>query len=129
VPIRFRGDCVLIATFLINRLLASLLHNSYPYQLLYNASVEYESFRIFGSLCFASTLPSLRTKFHPRATACVFIGYPQGIKGYKLYDIATKTNFVSRDVFHEHIFPFHFVTHSNKVQDLFPEFVLPKPVC
>lgn len=37
----------------------------------------------------------------------MFLGYPFGIKGYKLFDLSTNTIFVSRDVvFHEHIFPF-----------------------
>lgn len=37
----------------------------------------------------------------------MFLGYPFGIKGYKLLNLSTNTVFVSRDVvFHEHIFPF-----------------------
>lgn len=35
------------------------------------------------------------------------MGYPFAKKGYKLYNMDTKSCFISRDVFHEHIFPFH----------------------
>ena len=36
-----------------------------------------------------------------------FLGYPHGVKGYKLYDLETKTCFLSRDVvFKEFVFPF-----------------------
>lgn len=35
-----------------------------------------------------------------------FLGYPHGVKGYKLYDLETKTCFLSRDVvFKESVFP------------------------
>ncbi|KAL4318408.1 hypothetical protein GQ457_18G006600 [Hibiscus cannabinus] len=44
---------------------------------------------------------------HSRALSCVFIGYPKNIKGYRLYDLQSKTVFVSRDVvFIENEFPF-----------------------
>ncbi|GKG14329.1 cysteine-rich receptor-like protein kinase 8, partial [Tanacetum coccineum] len=46
-------------------------------------------------------------KFSPRGVPCLFLGYPQHQKGYKLYNLLTKTKFVSRDVqFYEEIFPY-----------------------
>lgn len=38
---------------------------------------------------------------------CVFLGYPYGQRGDKLYDLEDHKIFLSRDVkFQEHIFPF-----------------------
>lgn len=112
LPIQFWGDCVLIAAFLINRTPSHILDWQTPYFRLNGTTADYTYLRTFGCLCFASTLDSHRSKFHPRAIPLVFVGYPPGVKGYRLYDIENKKFFISRDVvFHEGIFPFHQITN------------------
>lgn len=51
-------ECLLTATFLINRTRSPLLDNKSPYELLYQKPVDYTSLRVFGCLAFASTLPA-----------------------------------------------------------------------
>ncbi|KAK3018877.1 hypothetical protein RJ639_004442 [Escallonia herrerae] len=46
-------------------------------------------------------------KFAPRSRHCVFLGYPPGKKGWRVYDLETNQVFFSRDVkFEETVFPF-----------------------
>lgn len=127
MPIKFWGECILTACHLINRTLSPVISWQTPFFRLFKKNADYTRLRVFGSLCFASTVSSNRTKFLRRVIPSVFVGYPQGIKGFKLYDIEHKRFFVSRDVvFHEHLFPFHNIADKDEIPDPFPDLVLPK---
>ncbi|XP_019261720.1 PREDICTED: uncharacterized protein LOC109239589 [Nicotiana attenuata] len=107
VPIRLWGDCLLTATYIINRLPSRLLQNKSPYELLFGKTPSYSHLRTFGRLCFATVPIPQRDKLKPRVIPCVFLGYPFAKKGYKLYNLQSKQYFVSRDViFHKQLFPF-----------------------
>uniref|UniRef100_A0A803P5L5 Integrase catalytic domain-containing protein n=1 Tax=Cannabis sativa TaxID=3483 RepID=A0A803P5L5_CANSA len=126
IPIQYWTECLLTAVFLINRTPTPNLANKTPYKILFKKQPDYTNFRCFGCLAFASTLTSHRTKFEPRARTCVFLGYPRGVKGYRLYDLNTKQIFISRNVvFHEHVFPFHKLNNAAKNIDPFLPFIFP----
>ncbi|XP_070043049.1 uncharacterized protein [Nicotiana tomentosiformis] len=106
LPTKYWGDCVLTATYLINRLPYYVLDNSSPIEKLHDTPPSYDHLRSFGCLCFTTTPKPGRDKFQSRAIASVFIGYPCGKKGYKLLNLSNHSILFSRDVqFHESIFP------------------------
>ncbi|CAH9101367.1 unnamed protein product [Cuscuta europaea] len=107
VPVRLWGECVLAAVYLINRTPSDLLGGKTPHGVLTGVSPLLSHLWILGCLCFAYTHQSRGDKFSSRSRKRVFLGYPHGKKGWKLYDWETGEIFVSRDVqFHEDVFPF-----------------------
>ncbi|KAK9740126.1 hypothetical protein RND81_03G013500 [Saponaria officinalis] len=107
LPIKFWGDCLMTATYLINKMPIEILRWKTPFEVLFGHPPSYDALRVFGCLCYSTRPPTYRDKFGSKARRCIFIGYPFGQKGYKLYDLDTHTTFVSRDVLlKEHIFPF-----------------------
>ncbi|XP_075091729.1 uncharacterized protein LOC142171908 [Nicotiana tabacum] len=94
---RFWGDYVRTAVYLINKLPTSILQGKSPYELLFGKPAKIDHLRVFGCLCYASNLPTGDT-FTVRVKMVVLIGYSETQKGYRLYDLESRSVFVSRDV-------------------------------
>lgn len=78
-----------------------------PHEVLFGRTPDYSSLRIMGCLCFASPWPKPHDKYESCGIKCIFLGYLQGQKAYKLYDLTSKRIFSSRDViFYEDTFPY-----------------------
>jgi hypothetical protein len=45
-------------------------------------------FHIFGSRAWAKIPSEKRKALDPQSTECIFVGYPDGVKGYRLIDLS-----------------------------------------
>ncbi|XP_021995273.1 uncharacterized protein LOC110892412 [Helianthus annuus] len=105
-PLRFWSECVLTATYLINRTPSSVLNGKSPNDLVFGYAPVLNQLRVVGWLCFSTVLNN-SDKFNIHAEKCVMIGYSNEKKGYKLWSLDQKMTFYSRDVrFYETVFPF-----------------------
>ncbi|KAM0060751.1 putative RNA-directed DNA polymerase [Helianthus debilis subsp. tardiflorus] len=107
LPKRFWGECILTATYIINRLPTQIIENKTPYELLHGEKPNYDHMRVLGCLAYYRSIETNGYKFEIRGRPGVFMGYPSGTKGYKIYDLSNGKIIQSRDVkFAERVFPF-----------------------
>ncbi|GJT83636.1 ribonuclease H-like domain-containing protein [Tanacetum coccineum] len=76
-----------MAAYLLNLIPSSAIQNEIPCTKLFNKQPDYSRLRIFGCLCY----PHLHSpyKLAPRATPCIFLGYPAYHRGYRCLDLST----------------------------------------
>ncbi|GKC11484.1 putative RNA-directed DNA polymerase, partial [Tanacetum coccineum] len=81
IPLKMWTECILTATYLINRLPSSMLNGKSLYEMIYKKCPTLSHLRVFGCLCFA-TIVNNNEKFSSRSEKCVMIGYSNFKKGY-----------------------------------------------
>lgn len=100
LPVHFWGECLLTATFIINKLPT---HES-SWVIIWSTSIiwQLKNFWLFG-LCLSTFHRQICSKSCERN----FSRIPIGQKEYKFFDLITKKTFVTKHVkFHESVFPF-----------------------
>ncbi|GJX28420.1 retrovirus-related pol polyprotein from transposon TNT 1-94 [Tanacetum coccineum] len=60
--------------------------------------INYYDLHIFGSPVYVMYNTQETTKLDPKSKKCLFLGYTDGVKGYRLWDPTAHKVFVSRDV-------------------------------
>ena len=110
MPRNLWGFGVLTVVYLNNRVPTQVLNWKSPLELLETKFPNIQQRenlkpRIFGCVGYVLSYDVNKDKLSPRAHRCVFIGYSNTQKGYKLYHPSTKRVFVSKDVtFDENIY-------------------------
>lgn len=69
---KYSTNFVIIAVYLINRTPTPILQHKSPFKILYKTEPSYSHLRVFGCLCFVSTLSYAQTKFGTRARRFFF---------------------------------------------------------
>jgi hypothetical protein len=98
LPKTFWAHAVSHSVHIINRLPTPYLSQKSPFQILHNSLPDINNLKVFGSLCFATTLSANRKKLDPRSRKCIHLGFKTGVKGYVLFDLKSREIFLSRDV-------------------------------
>lgn len=69
---------------------------------------------MFDSSCYTHHRARDKDKFGSRSRHCVYLGYPFGKKGWRVYDKEKEEFLITRDViFQETVFPFESILTSS----------------
>ena len=69
-----------------------------PFKEYFGHKLDVSNLWVFGSTAWAQILLDKRRDLQPQSIECLFIGYPDESKGFKLLDIKTKYIIIKRSV-------------------------------
>ncbi|KAH9662167.1 hypothetical protein KPL70_024758 [Citrus sinensis] len=115
LPRSFWAEAVNTASYLVNRSPSSAISFKTPEELWKGKPANYQNLRVFGCPAY---LHINQGKLDARALKGVFVGYPDGVKGYKIWCKDQGKCIVSRDVvFHESVLLKENTEHETELQD------------
>nr|KYP62795.1 Retrovirus-related Pol polyprotein from transposon TNT 1-94 [Cajanus cajan] len=76
LPDCFWSFALLHATYLINCIPTPFLKNTSPFEKLHGVQCDIAMIKVFGCLCYITTITSQRKKLDPRAHPCIFSRFP-----------------------------------------------------
>nr|GEY96269.1 retrovirus-related Pol polyprotein from transposon TNT 1-94 [Tanacetum cinerariifolium] len=82
LPKTFWAEATCTAVYLINRSPSTAIDKKTPMEMWSRHPSDYEMLRTFGCVAYSHVQQG---KLEPRAVKCVLLGYPEGVKGYRLY--------------------------------------------
>jgi hypothetical protein len=98
LPQRLWAEALNCATYIQNRSPHRSVKDKTPYEAWSGLKLEVTHFRIFGSRAWARIPSEKRKALDPQSTECIFVGYPDGVKGYWLIDLSSDRLIIERSV-------------------------------
>ena len=81
-----------------NRSPSVALNDVTPYECLFNEKPDVSNLRIFGCMAYVHIPECQQKKLDAKSRKLIFMEYPEGMKGYKLYNPESSSFIRSRDV-------------------------------
>lgn len=98
LPQNFWAEAVSCTTYVLNRCLIKSVPNKILKEAWSGRKPSKRHLQVFYSITYAHVPKHIQNKFDDKVIKCIFIGYCDNMKVYKLYNLAAKKVIVSRDV-------------------------------
>ena len=86
------------ACYLVNISPSSTLEDKTTHEVWTSKKPSLSNLRVFGCDAYVHVPKEKRTKLDNKSERCIFIGYKDGLKGYKLWNLKTRKVVYNRDV-------------------------------
>ena len=90
LPKEYWAEAARCTTYLLNRCPTKSVMNKMPHEAWSGKKPSVAHLRIFGCVAYAQVLEAKRKKLDDRGEKCLFSGYSEEYKAYKLYNPLTK---------------------------------------
>ena len=94
----FWAKAVETACYLVNRSPSSALEDKTPHEVWTGKKPSLSHPRVFGCDAYVHVPKEKRTKLDNKSEMCIFIGYKEGLKGYKFWNPEIRKVVYNRDV-------------------------------
>jgi len=90
------GDAAKFCTTIKNSLPTKSLNGKTPFEIWFGRKPDLTNVRVFGCTVYFKSV-DFRTKLDDMAKIGIFIGFAEGVKGWKIYNVETRRITTSRD--------------------------------
>nr|GEY44416.1 reverse transcriptase [Tanacetum cinerariifolium] len=90
VPLFFWAEAIATACFTQNRSLVIPRHEKTPYNIINDRKLSVKFFHIFGSVCYIVRDGENRDKMKEKGDECIFVGYSNQSRAYKVFNKRTR---------------------------------------
>jgi hypothetical protein len=122
LPLFLWSEAVFTANYLINISPTSANSEITPKQIYLGKIPSVDHLKIFGSLAYVHISKEDRTKLDSKTKRCLFVGYDDQTKAYRLYDSTKRKIILNRDIVYR--VGYHHIIHTSDPSnepELFPQ--------
>ena len=92
---RYWAECLAALVHLLNCCSTAVLMNATPHEVWYKKKPDISHLRVWGCVAYVHVQRDKRSSLGSHMEKCIFIGYPEGYKGWKFYNPETKKVIIS----------------------------------
>ena len=92
------GEALMTAAYIVNRIPNTARPDKTPFEVVYNLKPSLDGLHVFGSRGFVYVDKSKRKKLDTKAHPCIFLGYADGVKGYRVWDTEEDRLVITRSI-------------------------------